>query len=99
MIHIGVTDSFESFFQSVRRCWRFGQTKPVHVHIIAASTEGNVLENLKRKEKEANQMADEMVANMQDLTRLNLTGTVREVTPYEPKHEMDIPDWLVGGSK
>lgn len=99
MIHIGVTDSFESFFQSVRRCWRFGQTKPVHVHIIAASTEGNVLENLKRKEKEANQMADEMVANMQDLTMLNLTGTVREVTPYEPKHEMDIPDWLVGGSK
>jgi len=99
MIHVGVTDSFESFFQSVRRCWRFGQTKPVHVHIIAASTEGNVLENLKRKEKEANQMADEMVANMQDLTRLNLTGTVREVTPYEPKHEIDIPEWLVGGSK
>lgn len=94
MIHVGVTDSFESFFQSVRRCWRFGQTKPVHVHIIAASTEGNVLENLKRKEREAEQMADEMVANMQDLTRLNLTGTIREVTPYEPKQEITIPEWM-----
>ena len=83
MIFAGVNDSWEQFFQAVRRCWRFGQTKPVHVHIIAASTEGNVLENLKRKEREASQMADEMVENMQDLTRMNLTGTVRSEFTYE----------------
>jgi DNA modification methylase len=83
MIFAGVNDSWEQFFQAVRRCWRFGQTKPVHVHIIAASTEGNVLENLKRKEREANQMADEMVENMQDLTRMNLRGTVRSESTYE----------------
>ncbi len=82
MIFAGVNDSWEQFFQAVRRCWRFGQTKPVHVHIIAASTEGNVLENLKRKEREANQMADEMVENMQDLTRMNLRGTVRSESKY-----------------
>ena len=83
MIFAGVNDSWEQFFQAVRRCWRFGQTRPVHVHIIAASTEGNVLENLKRKEREANQMADEMVENMQDLTRMNLKGTVRTESSYE----------------
>ena len=83
MIFAGVNDSWEQFFQAVRRCWRFGQTRPVHVHIIAASTEGNVLENLKRKEREATNMADEMVENMQDLTRMNLRGTVRSESTYE----------------
>lgn len=82
-IFAGVTDSFEKFFQAVRRNWRFGQTRPVHIHVIAASTEGNVLENLKRKEREAEQMADEMAANMQDLTRMNLRGTVRSESTYE----------------
>jgi DNA modification methylase len=82
-IFAGVTDSWEKFFQAVRRNWRFGQTRPVHVHIIAASTEGNVLENLKRKEREAEQMADEMQKEMQDMTRANLTGTVRSETHYD----------------
>ena len=48
---VGVNDSWEQFYQAVRRCWRFGQTQPVDVHIIAASTEGNVLENLKAQGK------------------------------------------------
>lgn len=82
-VFVGVNDSWEQFYQAVRRSWRFGQTKPVHIHIIAASTEGNVLENLKRKEKEAKHMAEEMVANMQDLTRMHLRGTVREQSVYE----------------
>jgi DNA modification methylase len=82
-IFAGVTDSWEKFFQAVRRNWRFGQTCPVHIHIIAASTEGNVLENLKRKEKEAEQMAEEMQENMQDLTRMNLHGTARTESTYQ----------------
>ncbi len=94
MIFVGVTDSWESFYQSVRRVYRFGQTKPVHVHIIAASTEGNVLENLKRKEKEATHMAEEMVANMQDLTRMHLRGTVREQSVYERKVETS-ENWTI----
>jgi DNA modification methylase len=81
-IFAGVTDSWEKFFQAVRRNWRFGQARPVHIHVIAASTEGNVLENLKRKEREAEQMAEEMQANMQDLTRLDLHGTTRSESAY-----------------
>lgn len=82
MAFVGVNDSWEQFYQAVRRCWRFGQKRPVHVHVIASSTEGNVLENLKRKEKEANEMAEEMAANMQDLTRMNLRGENGQVSPY-----------------
>ena len=82
MAFVGVNDSWEQFYQAVRRCWRFGQKRPVHVHVIASSTEGNVLENLKRKEKEANDMAEEMAANTQDLTRMNLRGENGAFAPY-----------------
>ena len=82
MAFVGVNDSWEQFYQAVRRCWRFGQSRPVHAHIIAASTEGNVLENLKRKEREAEDMAEEMLQNMQELTRMNLKGTVRSQGTY-----------------
>ena len=94
MIFAGVNDSWEQFFQAVRRCWRFGQTRPVHVHIIAASTEGNVLENLKRKERDAEQMANEMIENMQDLTRMNLKGTFREESHYE-REVKTSDDWTM----
>lgn len=79
---VGMNDSWEQFYQAVRRFWRFGQTKTVHVHIIAASTEGNVLENLRRKDREAEEMADQMVENMLDLTRMNLKGTTRSESSY-----------------
>lgn len=82
MIFVGISDSWESFYQAVRRSWRFGQTRPVHVHIVVASTEGNVLDNLKRKEKEAEEMAEEMAANTQDLTRMNLRGDGLDTSPY-----------------
>jgi superfamily II DNA or RNA helicase len=81
-LFVGVNDSWEQYYQAVRRCWRFGQRRDVHIHIIAATTEGNVVENLRRKEKEANKMTEEMAENMQDLTRMNLSGTDRQPTPY-----------------
>jgi len=82
MVFVGLTDSWERFYQAVRRCWRFGQRRPVHVHMISASTEGNVLDNLKRKDEEAAEMAEEMAKNTQDLTRMNLRGTTRSAAPY-----------------
>ena len=79
---VGLNDSWEQFYQAVRRCYRFGQKRPVEVHIIAASTEGAVLENIKRKDAEAEHMAEQMVENMQDLTRMHLRGISREAAPY-----------------
>jgi hypothetical protein len=54
---VGLNDSFEQVYQAVRRFWRFGQQHPVTAHFIAASTEGAVLENLRRKEADAERMA------------------------------------------
>ena len=48
------------YYQAVRRCWRFGQTKQVNVYIITADIEGMVLENIKRKDAQAELMMSEM---------------------------------------
>ena len=59
---VGVTDSFEAYYQAVRRSWRFGQKSPVNVHVFASNQEGAVVANLRRKEAIANAMADAMAA-------------------------------------
>jgi hypothetical protein len=50
MAFVGLSDSYEQQYQAIRRCWRFGQDKPVDVHVITATTEGAVVANIKRKE-------------------------------------------------
>lgn len=72
MIFVGLSDSYEQYYQAMRRCWRFGQEKEVKVHIVLSDTEGSVLKNIQRKESEAENMAKEMVDNMKDLTKQKL---------------------------
>ena len=74
---VGLSDSYEEFYQAVRRCWRFGQKKPVMAHLIIADIEGAVLRNIKRKEKDSANMAKEMVKNMGDLNTATLHGSTK----------------------
>ena len=64
MAFVGLSDSYEEFYQAVRRCWRFGQTKPVDCYVITATTEGAVISNIRRKEKQASEMFDQIVKHM-----------------------------------
>ena len=63
---VGVSHSFEQFYQATRRCYRFGQQSPVDVHVITASTEGKVIDNIKRKHREADNMMSRLVESMTD---------------------------------
>ncbi|HKS67544.1 MAG TPA: helicase-related protein, partial [Candidatus Acidoferrales bacterium] len=94
MVFVGLNDSYEQLFQAIRRCWRFGQTKPVNVYLVAAETEGAVVANLQRKEADAERMAEQMVAHMQDITVATIRGTSRTKTEYNPSVEMTIPAFL-----
>lgn len=58
---LGLSDSYEQFYQAVRRCWRFGQKKPVNCYIVTSSNEGAVTENIKRKERDASRLAEEII--------------------------------------
>jgi len=75
---VGLSDSYEQFYQAVRRCWRFGQTKEVDCHIITAETEGAIVSNIKRKEKDSMLMAKEMVKHMQVHNKENLCTKKRK---------------------
>jgi len=80
---VGLSDSFEAYYQAVRRCWRFGQKNPVDVHLITASTEGEVVKNIERKERDANIMANEMIENTQDITRKELKNMRKKTLQNE----------------
>lgn len=94
MIFVGMDDSFEKYYQAVRRCWRFGQKKPVHVHIITADTEGAVKENIERKQRQANEMAGEMVGFMRGITTAKIKGAVSNTEKYNPTMPIIVPAWV-----
>jgi superfamily II DNA or RNA helicase len=91
---VGVTDSWESYYQAIRRFWRFGQTREVQVHVFASDLEGAVVANLQRKERDAERMAEELSAQTREVVRSQLQGTVRVTNSYKPKKTMIIPSWL-----
>jgi len=89
---VGVTHSYEAFFQSIRRCWRFGQKREVHVHLYTSEAEVKILENLQRKEADAEHMTREMVKNMVKFEELSTVGAKRDGVVYDPRGAM--PAWL-----
>jgi len=94
MAFVGLSDSYEQFYQALRRCWRFGQTKTVHAHIITGEREGNVIANIKRKESDMMAMFDGMVNHMSRLMAEELKEFKKTKTDYHPKIEMRLPQWI-----
>lgn len=94
MAFVGVTDSWEAYYQAVRRCWRFGQKRPVDVHIFASEQEGSVVSNLRRKEEDAKTMADALAIEVMESVRAELMGTTRETNTYNASKRIVIPSFL-----
>jgi hypothetical protein len=80
---VGLSDSYEQFYQAVRRCYRFGQQHTVTVHIITADTDAAVVANIRRKEQAAQTMNEEMIRNMADLSAAELHGTARVTATHD----------------
>ena len=93
-VFVGLSDSFEQYYQAIRRQWRFGQDKTVHVHIVSADTEGAVVENIKRKESQHKITAKEMINHMKKITIENVTKTKQDKTDYIPDVEFLLPSWI-----
>lgn len=90
---VGLSDSYESFYQAIRRCWRFGQVNEVNCHVFTAEAEGAVVRNIERKEKDAMLMAREMVKHMSVYNKEALHG-VQNRSEYAPSQKMLLPNWL-----
>lgn len=78
--------SFEQYYQGVRRCWRFGQERPVRVDVIETEGDQDVLKNLQRKARQANDMFSHLVREMQDVLRID--------RGRDYPHETQVPAWL-----
>jgi SNF2-related domain/Helicase conserved C-terminal domain len=68
MVFVGLSDSYEQYYQAIRRCYRYGQTRAVHVHIVLSDLEGQIATNVTRKERDAARFTGELVAQMRTTT-------------------------------
>jgi SNF2 family DNA or RNA helicase len=64
MVFVGLSDSYEAYYQCMRRCYRYGQTRVVKAHIVLSELEEQIAANVWRKEKEANRVVDGLVEQL-----------------------------------
>lgn len=67
MMFLGLSDSYESWYQAIRRCWRFGQAHPVNVKVVLSDLELPILDNVMRKEQEHNMISREVSQHAQNI--------------------------------
>ena len=82
-VFVGIGDSYEQYYQAIRRSWRYGQTEPVKVSIVVSEIEERIVANVREKELAAERMAEEMVKRMSDLEKAEIHGTAREEASYK----------------
>ncbi len=78
--------SWEKYYQSIRRFWRFGQKLPVYVDIVTTEGEAGVLKNLQRKSAQADKMFDALVSEMNNSMAISRNKTA--------DHALTAPDWI-----
>lgn len=69
MAFVGMSDSYEGYYQGIRRCWRYGQAHPVDVYIVVSEAERMVVENVRRKETAARSLAGNLLKHMAPFER------------------------------
>ena len=95
MAFVGLSHSWEQYYQAIRRCWRFGQLSPVEVFVFSTDVELAVLENIKRKQDQADDMASKMVEMMSETMNNEINGeSLVTDTPYD-RDMTKGDDWTV----
>lgn len=64
MAFVGLSDSYEQYYQAIRRCYRYGQTRVVHAHVVLSELESQIATNIARKEREASHITAQLVRAM-----------------------------------
>lgn len=93
MAFVGLSDSYEAYYQALRRCWRYGQQREVYAYVVLTDLEETIYGNVLRKEAEADQTAKELVKHVAAFERAEI-GTARVRDTYSPDKPMELPDWL-----
>lgn len=64
MAFVGLNDSYETYYQAIRRCYRYGQTRVVRAHVIVSELESQIAANVARKERDATHLTASLVSEM-----------------------------------
>lgn len=94
MIFCGINDSFEQFYQAIRRCWRFGQEKEVNVYVVIGAKEENILNNIIEKQKNHDLLRQKMIKIMSSILTSEIKCLSYKTDNYNANQEMIIPLWL-----
>jgi hypothetical protein len=91
---VGVSDSWEAYYQSIKRCHRFGQQREVHCYLFVSEEEGAVAANLARKERDADEMYKALSAETAAAVRNELLGQARISNDYSPAKPLALPSFM-----
>lgn len=89
VIYSSLSFSYEMFYQSVRRSWRYGQKQPVNVFCVMSDAEMPIWQTLQRKMSAHDMMKSEMRHAV--MTRAQ---SHQIKVPYTPNHKTTLPIWL-----
>jgi hypothetical protein len=94
MIFVGLGYSFEQYYQAIRRCWRYGQTRPVVAHVVLSEPERSVYDVILKKERQHERLAGGLLASVTEYERAELFAGTTSADTYEPTHTATLPAWL-----
>ncbi len=94
MVFCGLGDSYELYYQAIRRCYRYGQQRPVQAHIVLADAERVIAENVRTKERTARETTAGLIAAIAAQNRRELFAGTSKGDDYEPRRPLTVPGWL-----
>ena len=94
MVFVGLGYSFEQYYQAIRRCWRFGQRRPVVAHVVLSEPEKSVYDVILTKERQHRQLTGGLLANVKEYEQAELFAGTSRGDSYEPNRTLTLPDWM-----
>lgn len=94
VMHVGLNDSWEGWYQGNRRVYRFGQTHPVNVHVVLTELEHEIYDNVMDKEREANIMAEQLIEHVKNYEQEELHAVTSQDFEYR-EDEAKGDDWRI----
>jgi hypothetical protein len=94
MAFLGIGYSYEQYYQAIRRCYRFGQRRPVVAHIVLSDLERPIYDLVLQKEGEAAKLSSGLLAEVRDYERAELFEGTSAADDYEPRQPIRLPHWL-----
>jgi DNA modification methylase len=82
VVYCGMSDSWEAYYQSIRRCYRFGQENPVNVTIVLADVERQIFDNVMAKEAQALEMSNNLIEHISQYERQEIMNTESQDWDY-----------------